>query len=47
MMLQNDHEVSVEVNAGDIHEENRVEDTSYYPEEASNELWSYKQLDGK
>lgn len=46
-MLQNGHKVSVEVNAGDIHEENKVQDTGYYPEEASNRLWPCEKLDGK
>lgn len=45
-MLQNGHKVTVEVNAGDIHEENKLQDTSLYPEEASNELWSCEKLDG-
>lgn len=49
-MSQNRHKVSVEENAGDIHEEHKVLDStacSAYPEDASSELWSYKQLDGK
>ncbi|XP_026232016.1 uncharacterized protein LOC113173014 isoform X2 [Anabas testudineus] len=41
----NGHKVTVEVNAGDIHEENKLQDTSLYPEEASNELWSCEKLD--
>ncbi|XP_040003624.1 uncharacterized protein LOC120801129 isoform X2 [Xiphias gladius] len=47
-MSQNRHKVSVEENAGDIHEEHKVLDStacSPYPEDASSELWSYKQLD--
>ncbi|XP_070770118.1 protein SIX6OS1 [Enoplosus armatus] len=48
-ILQNGHKTSVEANDEDIHQENKVQDStacSPSPEEASNELWSCQQLDG-
>lgn len=47
---QNGHKTSVEANTEEICEEDQVQDTpacSPSPEEASNELWSHQQLDGK
>ncbi|XP_071321262.1 protein SIX6OS1 isoform X2 [Trachinotus anak] len=45
---KSDHKVSVEANAGDIHEEHKGQDataSSPDPEGANSELWSYEQLD--